>query len=135
MRAFTTALIFCLIAAASMSLGTASDVQTGDESLRVGHESEMLTREEWRERVEQAKLRAREFVALARSGKLQLPRHSAEKVAEEASSIVMSDQSLQQGDIVSTHKGLFRFNGKPGSDPQPSDFTPLTLDALSARKK
>jgi hypothetical protein len=103
--------------------------------LRIGNEAETLTRDEWRERVNQAKLRAREFIALAKSGKLQHPGRSAEQVDEEASSTVMNDQSLQHGDIVSTNKGLFRFNGKPGSDPQPGDFTPLTLDALSARKK
>ncbi len=133
MRVFTTALTVCAIAAALISLCTASDAQTDAESLRI--EAETLTRDEWRERVNQAKLRAREFIALAKSGKLQRPDRSAEKVAEEASSTVMNDQSLQQGDIVSTNKGLLRFNGKPGSDPQPGDFTPLTLDALSARKK
>lgn len=134
MRVFTTAQIVCAIAA-SISLCTASAAQTGTEGLIVGNEAETLTREEWRERVNQAKLRAREFIALAKSGKLQLPGRSAEEVAEEASSTVMNDQSLQHGDIVSTNKGLFRFNGKPGSDPQPGDFSPLTLDALSTRKK
>jgi hypothetical protein len=107
--------------------------ETESEGQVIGN-SETLTREEWRMRVEQAKLRARAFVALAKSGRLPRPGRSAEKVAEEASTAVMTDQSLQRGDIVVTNKGLFRFDGASDADPKPGDFLPLTLDALSDLK-
>jgi len=70
------------------------------------------SRDEWRERVQAARQKARE-IALERRNHPELyflPEQDQERIATDR---VLSDQSLQPGDIVSTKKGLFIFHGHP----------------------
>lgn len=93
-----------------------------------------LTRQEWKLRVEQSKLRAKQFSLLAKAGLLKpLPR-SAEERALEASSAVLNDQGLRPGDIVSTISGSFVYRGRYGSDPNPNDFVPVSPNFLNEIK-
>lgn len=79
------------------------------------------SREEWRERVQAARQKARE-IALERRNHPELyfvPEQDQERVATDR---VLSDQSLQPGDIVSTKKGLFIFRGHPDQPRKNEDF-------------
>jgi hypothetical protein len=79
------------------------------------------SREEWRERVEAARQKARE-IALERRNHPELyvvPEEDPERIATDR---VLSDQSLQPGDIVSTKKGLFVFRGHP-DQPRKTSFS------------
>ncbi|QIP05554.1 hypothetical protein [Bradyrhizobium symbiodeficiens] len=45
--------------------------------------------------------------------------------AEEASKRILEDESLIPGDVVSTHRGLLRFQGSPEREHRPEDFVPV----------
>src|SRR5258708_34111807 len=69
-----------------------------------------IGRDQWRERVAEAKRRARQIAVEQR----RRPRFDAAPSVDEeriASERVLNDDSLQPGDIVSTNKGLFVFRG------------------------
>ena len=79
------------------------------------------SREEWRERVEAAKRKARE-IALERRNHPELyvvPEADPDRIATDRA---LNDQSLQPGDIVSTRKGLFVFRGHPDQPRKNEDF-------------
>ena len=84
-----------------------------------------MSREEWRERVEAAKRRA---AAQALDRRMHPERYAPpppedpEVVATER---VLNDDSLQRGDIVSTNKGLFVFQGRMDQPRRREDFVPL----------
>jgi hypothetical protein len=78
-----------------------------------------LTREQWQQRLEQARQRSEEFVVDARAR-----RSAAEEFNQkdaEASERAMNDPTLQRGDIVATDKGLLLFTGK-GEERRTGDF-------------
>lgn len=82
--------------------------------------SEKISREQWqaqirasRERSEIARRERRFFVP---------PPPTAEELAEEASRRALEDDSLRPGDVVSTNRGLFRFQGTPDGERKPDDF-------------
>jgi hypothetical protein len=83
-----------------------------------------MSRDQWRERVAEARRRARQF-ALEHRGH---PGFDPPSIADEermASERVLNDDSLQQGDIVSTNKGLFVFKGQSDQERSESDFVAL----------
>jgi hypothetical protein len=83
-----------------------------------------MSRDQWRERVAEAKRRARKF-ALEHRGR---PTFDTPSIADEermASERVLNDDSLQRRDIVSTNKGLFVFRGRPDQERRESDFIVL----------
>lgn len=82
-----------------------------------------MSREQWRERVVEAKRRAKQF-ALENRGRIALPPSAAEE-QRIASERVLNDESLQSGDIVSTNKGLYLFKGRPDRERNDSDFIAL----------
>lgn len=45
-----------------------------------------------------------------------------DELAEEASRRVLEDESLLPGDIVSTNRGLFKFQGNPNKERKVDDF-------------
>ena len=49
----------------------------------------------------------------------------AEEIAEAASRRVLEDDTLLPGDIVSTSRGLFRFQGSPDRERTPEDFVQI----------
>ena len=69
-----------------------------------------LTREQWQQRLEQARRRSEEFIANARAN--GAPAEEFDQRDAVASERAMRDPTLQPGDIVATDKGLFIFTGK-----------------------
>ncbi len=84
-----------------------------------------ISREEWRQRVEQAKQRAKEVARERREHpELYMPiPEDPEKIASER---VLNDDSLRNGDIVSTKNGLFLFRGHSDQPRSGDDFVPLS---------
>ena len=94
----------------------ASDLAPSPDSL--------LSREDWKRRIEEARKRAGQA---RRDWQLNGPLRMLapdppEKIATQR---VLSDDTLQPGDIVSTDKGLFLFRGRSGADGQTADFVPV----------
>jgi hypothetical protein len=81
-----------------------------------------LTREQWQQRVEDARRRAEQFVANARS-QAAIPAPSEKEEAEAAGQRAMNDPSLQHGDIIATGQGFVVFVGRE-EEHQPHDFLP-----------
>jgi hypothetical protein len=82
----------------------------------------VLTAEQWRERVQEARHRSEEFVANARSHAADPPSSDKED-AIAADQRAMNDPSLQQGDIIATSRGFVVFVGRY-EEHQPNDFLP-----------
>lgn len=80
----------------------------------------VLTREQWQQRVEEARRRSEDFVAGART-RAAVPSPSPNLTEIEAAERAMRDPSLQQGDIIATNKGLLIFIGRDEQH-QPGDF-------------
>ena len=79
-----------------------------------------MSREQWRAHVQISRERA-EIARRARRAFIpQLP--TTEELAEEASKRVLEDDSLRPGDVVSTNRGLFEFQGPLDRERRPDDF-------------
>jgi hypothetical protein len=83
-----------------------------------------MSRNQWRERVAEAKRRAQQVV-LERRGRPVFDTPSIGDEERMASERVLNDDSLQPGDIVSTNKGLFVFKGRSDQERRESDFIAL----------
>ena len=83
-----------------------------------------VSRQEWMERVQEAKQRAKD-AALDHRMHPERYAPSPQDKARVASERVLNDDSLQPGDIVSTNKGLFVFRGSADQPPKSEDFVPL----------
>jgi len=83
-----------------------------------------MSRSEWRERVAEAKHRARQF-ALEHRGRSTFDTPSMADEERMASERILNDDSLQSGDIVSTSKGLFVFKGRSDRERRDGDFIAL----------
>ena len=83
-----------------------------------------ISRGQWRERVAEAKRRARQFV-LEHRGRSTFDTPSMADQEQIASERVLNDGSLEPGDIVSTNKGLFVFKGRSDQERRGSDFIAL----------
>jgi hypothetical protein len=83
-----------------------------------------MSREQWRERVAEAKRRARQLALENRSRTMYRPPSAADE-KRIASERILKDDSLQWGDIVSTNKGLFVFKGRSDRERRDSDFMSL----------
>jgi hypothetical protein len=83
-----------------------------------------MSRDQWRERVAEARRRARQF-ALEHRGRPTFDPPSTADEERMASERVLDDDSLQRGDIVSTNKGLFVFKGQSGQERRESNFVAL----------
>ena len=101
------------------TIGLAAFSSTGCCSAQERDPSQM-TREEWNARVKAS----RELVELIRQQHRSfMPRQpTPEEIAEAASRQVLEDDTLLPGDIVSTSRGLFRFQGAPDRERTPEDF-------------
>jgi hypothetical protein len=93
-----------------------SDVAASPDSL--------VSREEWKRRVDEARKRAEQA---RRDWRHNVPLRSLEPDPPEkiATERVLGDDTLQPGDIVSTDKGLFVFRGRSGADSQTPDLVPI----------
>ena len=82
-----------------------------------------LTKQQWQQRLQDARARSEEFVAKARMGTSE-PIQSGEEDAKAADQRAMSDPTLRPGDIISTSNGWLVFVGRDESKRRPSDFLP-----------
>jgi hypothetical protein len=109
--------VWTVMVLAAWSLAATSACCFGQEA--EGTADTTLTREQWQQRVEEARRRSEEFVANARTQNLIPPPPDQEE--KEAADRAMNDPSLQQGDIVATGKGFVVFVGRDEQH-KPSDF-------------
>src|SRR6185437_16554348 len=111
-----------LLCALTIVPGIAQDAP-GSAAVTDGAQSE-VSRQEWLERVQEAKRRTKEAAVEHR---LHPERYSPSPAdaARIASERVLNDDSLQPGDIVSTGRGLFLFRGNADRPPKSEDFVPL----------
>ncbi|WP_441234150.1 hypothetical protein [Bradyrhizobium sp. 930_D9_N1_4] len=80
----------------------------------------LVSREDWKRRIEDARIRAQQA---RREWRLHPPApEPPEKIATQR---VLTDDTLQPGDIVSTDKGLFLYRGKSRDDGQAADFVAI----------
>ncbi|QPF90296.1 hypothetical protein [Bradyrhizobium commune] len=96
-----------------------------DQASDLAHSPDSLvSREDWKRRIDDARKRA---VQARRDWQLNAPLRTFEPEPPEkiATRRVLSDDTLQPGDIVSTDKGLFLFRGRSGADGQTADLVPL----------
>jgi hypothetical protein len=75
--------------------------------------------EEWQAHVKAAREQA-DMMRRERKSIAQPP--TPDEMAEEASKRALEDDSLRPGDIISTDRGLFRFEGSPDRERKPDDF-------------
>ncbi len=106
------------LAGSSFAEDTISPSMTGDDA------PVDMSRQQWRERVAEAKRRAREYAVERRSRPAPDPPSRAEE-ERLASERVLNDDSLQRGDIVATDRGLFVFQGQPDQERRSGDFHAL----------
>lgn len=133
MRRPVIALAVAVALLAGGRAGMASDPlndQAAQSDLPAADPQTLITRSEWKQRVEQARARSREFLAKARAGLIKPHHRTDEERASEASDAAMSDQSLRQGDIVSTTNGLLIYTGRNDADPKPGDFMPVPPETI-----
>jgi len=105
---------------AQVSTDNDASAESGDE---ISADSK-ISRDEWKLRIDQARDRAeqaRRAWRLAPHGSARKP-DPPEKIATER---VLTDDTLQPGDIVATDKGLFVFRRVPGIDGEKREFVPL----------
>ena len=76
-----------------------------------------MGREQLHVRVQSSRERA-EIARRERKTSIALP-PTTEELAEEASKRVLEDDRLRPGDVVSTNRGLFRFQGPPDRERRP----------------
>jgi hypothetical protein len=114
MTIWTTALIVGWLLIASSACCFSQETDDFSESA--------LTREQWQQRVKDARRRSEEFVATARM-QAAIPPPSEKEEAEATDQRALNDPTLQQGDIVATSKGFVVFVGRD-EEHQPNDFLP-----------
>jgi hypothetical protein len=102
MAAWRAALLIALFIAATDRCA-AEDVEEFPDS--------QLTHEQWQHRLDEAKRRTESFVEKLRSQPSQpfVPEREQQEIADHRA---MRDQTLRQGDIVSTSRGLFIYTGR-----------------------
>jgi hypothetical protein len=105
-------LLICFLAVPARCLGQES-ADSADAN---------LSREEWRQRVDEARRRSDDFIANARNRKPDPFSESDRK--KEAIERATRDPTLRQGDMVATDRGFEMFVGNSESR-QPGDFVPV----------
>jgi len=101
-------------------LGIVALFSTSSHAQELFNDLSQMSREQWRTRVQSSRERAETIRRERRTFTPQPP--TPEEVAEEASRRVLEDDSLRPGDVVSTNRGFFRFQGPPDREPRPDDF-------------
>lgn len=83
-----------------------------------------MSREQWQDTLKVSRERA-DLMRRERKGLPAYQPPSANQLAEEASRRILEDDSLLPGDIVSTNRGLLRFQGSAERARKPEDFVPV----------
>jgi hypothetical protein len=103
----------------AISLAALYSISSAAQERPDGDPSEM-SREEWQAHVKAAREQANIMRREGRSFVAQPP--TPDQISEEASKRVREDDSLRPGDVISTNRGLFRFQGSPDGERKPDDF-------------
>ena len=82
------------------------------------------TRDQWRQRVDEARQRAKEASREHREHP-ELYKPVPEDPDLVATERILNDESLQRGDIVTTKKGTFVYQGKSDQPRREQDFVPV----------
>jgi hypothetical protein len=90
-----------------------------------------LSREEWQQRVKDARRQSQDFVANARVRR-EAPMTSAQEETE-AAQRALRDPTLRQGDMISTGKGFVVFVGRD-EEHGPHDFLPPPFQQLDGAR-
>lgn len=121
LRVCTTAFALAINPTASLAQSAAPTEPIADEA------ADRLSREEWKQRVEEKRRRITAERQERRLVRSTPPYQDLEKIAtERAMERAMNDSTLEPGDIVSTSKGFLMFKGRSGSDADRNEFIPLT---------
>ena len=83
-----------------------------------------VTRDEWRQRIEDARRRAKE-ASRERREHPELYKPIPEDPDLVATQRLLRDDSLQRGDIVTTKKGMFVYQGRSDQPRRDQDFVPV----------
>ncbi|MDD1529440.1 hypothetical protein C7U92_20485 [Bradyrhizobium sp. WBOS7] len=83
-----------------------------------------VSRDEWRQRIEDARRRAKE-VSRERREHPELYKPIPEDRDLVATERLLRDDSLQRGDIVTTKKGMFVYQGRSDQPRRDQDFVPV----------
>ncbi|WP_245471157.1 hypothetical protein [Bradyrhizobium genosp. SA-3] len=83
-----------------------------------------ITRDEWRQRIDDARRRAKE-VSRERREHPELYKPIPEDPDLVATERLLNDDSLQRGDIVATKKGMFVYQGRSDQPRRDQDFVPV----------
>jgi len=83
-----------------------------------------VSRDEWRQRIEDARRRARE-VSRERREHPELYKPIPEDPDLVATERLLNDESLQRGDIVATKRGMFVYQGRSDQPRRDQDFVPV----------
>lgn len=83
-----------------------------------------VTRDEWRQRIEDARRRAKE-ASRERREHPELYKPIPEDPDLVATERLLRDDSLQRGDIVTTKKGMFVYQGRSDQPRRDQDFVPV----------
>ncbi|WP_245452249.1 hypothetical protein [Bradyrhizobium forestalis] len=83
-----------------------------------------ISRDEWRQRIEDARRRAKE-VSRERREHPELYKPIPEDPDLVATERLLRDDSLQRGDIVTTKKGMFVYQGRSDQPRRDQDFVPV----------
>ncbi|MCK1353535.1 hypothetical protein IVB02_35800 [Bradyrhizobium sp. 166] len=87
-----------------------------------------VSRDEWRQRIEDARRRAKQL-SRERRDHPELYKPVPEDPDLVATERLLNDDSLQRGDIVSTKKGMFVYQGRPDQPRREQDFVPIAPKA------
>ncbi|NYG48022.1 hypothetical protein CV770_24285 [Bradyrhizobium sp. AC87j1] len=88
-----------------------------------------VTRDEWRQRIEDARRRAKE-VSRERRDHPELYKPIPEDPDLVATERLLRDDSLQRGDIVTTKKGMFVYQGRSDQPRRDQDFVPVNPKSM-----
>ena len=83
-----------------------------------------LTRDQWRQRIDEARQRAKE-ASRERREHPDLYKPVPEDPDLVATERILNDESLQRGDIVTTKKGMFIYQGRTDQPRREQDFVPV----------
>ena len=83
-----------------------------------------VSRDEWRQRIEEARRRAKD-VSRERREHPELYKPIPEDPDLVATERILNDDSLQRGDIVTTKKGMFVYQGRSDQPRRDQDFVPV----------
>jgi len=82
------------------------------------------TRDQWRQRIDDARQRAKE-ASRERREHPELYKPIPEDPDLVATERILNDESLQRGDIVTTKKGMFVYQGQTDQPRRKEDFVPV----------